>query len=102
MFFKQINLNNKKALITGAGKGLGRATAIAMAEAGAHVIALSRTKADLDRLEKIVKKIKGKISKIECDVTNYESLIQCIENIGKIDVLVNNAGTNIPELFKKC
>ena len=100
MFFKQINLNNKKALITGAGKGLGRATAIAMAEAGAHVIALSRTKADLDRLEKIVKKIKGKISKIECDVTNYESLIQCIENIGKIDVLVNNAGTNIPELFK--
>ena len=47
-------------LITGAGKGLGKACSIALAEAGATVIALSRTSSDLDKLEKQIKKIKGK------------------------------------------
>ncbi len=100
MYLKNINFKNKNVLVTGAGKGLGRATAIAMAESCAHVYAISRTNADLDKLEKIIKKTKGKITKINCDVTNYEHLIHCLEKIKKIDVLVNNAGTNIPELFK--
>ena len=99
MYLKKINFKNKNVLITGAGKGLGRATAIAMAEAGAHVFAISRTDSDLHRLEKIIKKIKGKITKINCDVTNYEQLNFFLNRIKKIDVLVNNAGTNIPELF---
>ena len=42
--------------MTGAGKGLGRATAIAMAEAGAHVYAISRTSSDLDKVAKLIKK----------------------------------------------
>ena len=63
-------LTGRKILITGAGKGLGKATALAMSEAGGHVIALSRTKNDLDNLEKIIKKKRGKITKITCDVTN--------------------------------
>ena len=100
MYLKKINFKHKNILITGAGKGLGRATAIAMAESGAHVYAISRTNTDLDKLEKIIKKTKGKVTKINCDVTNYEHLIHCLEKIKKIDVLVNNAGTNIPELFK--
>ena len=57
--FKKINLTNKTALVTGAGKGLGRACAIALAEAGAKVIILSRTKSDLDKVNKIIKKTKG-------------------------------------------
>ena len=99
MYFKKINFKNKNVLVTGAGKGLGRATAIAMAEAGAHVYAISRTDSDLDKLEKIIKKIKGKITKINCDVTNYEQLVFILNKIKRIDILVNNAGTNIPELF---
>ena len=99
MYFKKINFKNKNVLVTGAGKGLGRATAIAMAEAGAHVYAISRTDSDLDKLEKIIKKIKGKITKINCDVTNYEQLFFVLNKIKRIDILVNNAGTNIPELF---
>ena len=57
--FKKINLRRKTALVTGAGKGLGRACAIALAEAGAKVIIISRTKNDLSKVKKIIKKTKG-------------------------------------------
>ena len=50
------SLKNKRALVTGAGKGLGRACAIALAEAGANLIIISRTKKDLDEVSKVIKK----------------------------------------------
>ena len=100
MFLKKINFKNKNVIVTGAGKGLGKTTALAMSEAGAHVFAISRTGSDLNKLKKLAKKTKGKITKIICDVTDYNHLIKCLEKIKRIDVLVNNAGTNIPELFK--
>ena len=101
MYLKKINLKNKYALVTGAGKGLGRACSIALAEAGATVIGLSRTQSDLDKLQKDLKKVKGRLVKINCDVMNYEDLKSKIKKIKRIDVLVNNAGTNIPEPFEK-
>ena len=101
MYLKKINLKKKYALVTGAGKGLGRACSIALAEAGATVIGLSRTQSDLDKLQKDIKKVKGKLIKINCDVMNYNDLKTKIEKIKIIDVLVNNAGTNIPEPFEK-
>ena len=64
MYLKKINLKNKYALVTGAGKGLGRACSIALAEAGATIIALSRTQTDLDKLEKTIKKLKEKLLKL--------------------------------------
>ncbi len=99
MYLQKINLKNKYALVTGAGKGLGRACSLAMAEAGATIIGLSRTQSDLDKLERDIKKIKGKVVKIQCDVMNYEDLKNKLEKIKIIDILVNNAGTNIPEPF---
>jgi len=99
MYLQKINLKNKHALVTGAGKGLGRACALAMAEAGAKILALSRTQSDLDKLEKDIKKIKGKIVKIKCDVMDYDDLKNKLQKIKIIDILVNNAGTNIPEPF---
>ena len=100
MYLQKINLKKKYALVTGAGKGLGRACSIALAEAGAKIIALSRTQSDLDKLEKDIKKIKGKIIKIQCDVMNYQDLKKKLDKIKIIDILVNNAGTNIPEPFE--
>jgi len=99
MYLQKISLKNKYALVTGAGKGLGRACSLAMAEAGATILALSRTQSDLDKLEKEIKKIKGKIIKIKCDVMNYEDLKNKLDRVKIIDILVNNAGTNIPEPF---
>ena len=101
MYLKKINLKNKYALVTGAGKGLGRACSIALAEAGATIIGLSRTQSDLDKLQKDIKRVKGRLIKINCDVMNYNDLKSKIEKIKIIDVLVNNAGTNIPEPFEK-
>mgnify|MGYP001257086878 FL=1 len=101
MYLKKINLKNKYALVTGAGKGLGKACSIALAEAGATVITLSRTQSDLNKLEKIIKRIKGRIIKINCDVMNYDDLKNKLEKIKIIDILVNNAGTNFPEPFEK-
>ena len=81
MYFKKINLKNKYALVTGAGKGLGRACAIALAEAGAIIIGLSRTKSDLDKLEKDIKKAKSKLIKIHCDVMDYSDLSEKLKKL---------------------
>ena len=101
MYLKKINLKNKYALVTGAGKGIGRACSIALAEAGATVIGLSRTQSDLNKLQKDIKKVKGKLIKVNCDVMNFKDLNDRLKKIKIIDVLVNNAGTNIPEPFEK-
>ena len=60
MYLKKYNLKNKVALVSGAGKGLGKACAIALAEAGANLIIVSRTQKDLDKVSKIIKKLKSK------------------------------------------
>ena len=101
MYLKKYNLKNKYALVTGAGKGLGRACAIALAEAGCNLIIVSRTKKDLDGVSKIVKKLKVKCKSYACDVTNYNEIKTIINKQTRIDVLVNNAGNNIPEHFTK-
>ena len=101
MYLKKTNLKKKVALVTGAGKGIGKACAIALAEAGADLIIISRTKADLDKVSKIVRKFKSKCSSFVCDVTNHNQVKKVINKQKKIDILVNNAGTNIPEHITK-
>ena len=101
MYLKKINLKNKTALVTGAGKGIGKACAIALAEAGADLIIISRTQKDLNNVSRIIKKFKSRCSAFVCDVTNYTHIKNIINKQKKIDILVNNAGTNIPEHFTK-
>ena len=98
---KKINLKGKIALVTGAGKGIGKACAIALAEAGAKVIILSRTKSDLDKVSKIIKKTKGSSKSFVCDVTQLETFKKVLKKINRLDILVNNAGNNRPEHFTK-
>jgi len=101
MYLKKYNLKNKIALVSGAGKGLGRACAIALAEAGANLIIISRTQKDLDQVVRIIKKFKSKCKTYVCDITNYNDLKNIINKQSRIDILINNAGTNIPEHFTK-
>ncbi len=101
MFLKKYNLKNKTAVVTGAGKGLGRACAIALAEAGANLIIISRTKKDLDEVSKKIKKFKSKCKSYVCDITNYNDIKKIINNQSKLDILINNAGNNRPAHFTK-
>ena len=99
LFLKNINLEGKTTLITGATKGLGRGTAQAIAEAGGDVIAIGRNQSELNSLGKIIKKLRVKYTSFNCDVNNFNRIKSFISKLKKLDILVNNAGTNIPESF---
>ena len=101
MYLQQTEVKNKTALVTGAGKGIGKACAIALAEAGANLIILSRTKSDLDKVEKQIIKLKRKCKSYICDVSNYDDVKSVFNKISSLDILVNNAGTNRPDHFTK-
>lgn len=92
-------LDNKVAIVTGAGRGIGRALAIGLAESGANVALLSRTEKDLMETASLVEEKGQKALILPTDVTKREevhnAIGQIIEQWGKIDILVNNAGMNI-------
>jgi NAD(P)-dependent dehydrogenase (short-subunit alcohol dehydrogenase family) len=83
------------ALVTGAGRGLGRASALALSHAGARVIAISRTESDL---ESLAAESAGPVEAWVEDATG-EPLLARIEALDRLDILVNNAGTNEPQPF---
>ena len=95
-FLKDINLKNKVAVVTGATKGIGRATAIALHQVGANIIAIGRNQSELNTLKK---KLKTKIKIFSSDVNDYEKIKKIIYGLNRVDILVNNAGTNLPEPF---
>ena len=101
MYLKNYNLRNKTAIVTGAGKGLGRACAIALAEAGANLIIISRTQKDLNEVSKKIKRFKVKCKSYVCDITNFNEIKKIINKQTKIDILINNAGNNRPAHFTK-
>jgi len=72
-----------------------------LAEAGANLIILSRTKGDLNKVEKTILKLKRKCTSYVCDVTEYEDVKRVFKHINSLDIVVNNAGTNRPEHFTK-
>ncbi|XP_074642232.1 L-xylulose reductase-like [Tubulanus polymorphus] len=85
----------KRALVTGAGKGIGRACVKALREAGAAVFALSRTQSDLDSLKSEL----PEVHTICADVCNWNATKELIQKALPIDLLVNNAGVTFPESF---
>ena len=88
-------LEGQVALVTGAGRGIGRACAEGLADAGAKVVATARTESDLDALRRHAS---GRIETWTADVTD-DAFIARIETIDGLSILVNNAGGNRPQPF---
>jgi 7-alpha-hydroxysteroid dehydrogenase len=89
-------LEGKKALITGAGKGIGARIATAFAEMGADVALIARTESDLDSVASEVTNLGREALTFACDVTDESALEEVVESLtnhwGSLDILVNNAG----------
>jgi len=90
-------LDGKTVLVTGASAGLGAAIAIGMAQAGAEVAIMARTREGLERVAERIRADGGRCSALACDVTDTPALRRAIAGLARLDVLVNNAGTNFPE-----
>ena len=87
--------HSKHALVSGAGKGIGRAIALRLAALGAKVHAVSRTQADLDSLQEEV----PDIDVYNVDIADWDKTRTVVESIGPIQLLVNNAGITYPTPF---
>ncbi len=90
------DLAGKIALVTGASRGIGRAAAVALAGAGAHVLALARTVGGLEDLDDEISKSGGKASLIPADLTEFDTIDQLgpalAKRFARLDILVLNAG----------
>ncbi|MFC7370174.1 SDR family NAD(P)-dependent oxidoreductase [Fictibacillus iocasae] len=98
-YLPSFTLESRTVLVTGAGRGIGRALAIGMAEAGADLILVSRTKADLESAAAEIERIGRRAWVFTCDVTKKEDVMSVFQQIDEqaiaLDILVNNAGMNI-------
>jgi NAD(P)-dependent dehydrogenase (short-subunit alcohol dehydrogenase family) len=94
-----ISLAGKVAVVTGGGRGIGRAIAKHLAEAGANVVIASRKLANLESTAKELAGLPGKVVPIECHVGRLDQLQNLVQQtearVGTIDILVNNSATNI-------
>jgi NAD(P)-dependent dehydrogenase (short-subunit alcohol dehydrogenase family) len=89
-------LDGKRALVTGAGRGIGLTAAGALAEAGAHVTLVARTQADIEEAAAAIRMRGQQAEALVLDVTDVEAVQRTIAATAPFHVLVNNAGTNRP------
>jgi NAD(P)-dependent dehydrogenase (short-subunit alcohol dehydrogenase family) len=95
----QIDLSGKVAVVTGASRGIGRATSLALAGAGAKVALLGRDRTRLEESLELVRKAGGEAATFVCDVRDEaqvkQSAADVVKRFGAVHILVNNAGTAI-------
>ncbi|HLK15997.1 MAG TPA: glucose 1-dehydrogenase [Fimbriimonadaceae bacterium] len=95
----EFDLTGRVALVTGCSRGLGQIFARALAEAGADLVITSRRAADLEAFRNEIETLRRRCLALECDVRDHASIQTMVaaafEAMGRIDVLVNNAGCNV-------
>jgi NAD(P)-dependent dehydrogenase (short-subunit alcohol dehydrogenase family) len=89
-------LTGRIALLTGASRGIGAATALALARAGAHVVAVARTVGGLEELDDAIRAVGGTATLVPLDLTDTDGIIRLaaalLERYQRLDVLIGNAG----------
>ena len=98
-----MEVKNKIVIVTGAGSGIGKATAIHFAKHGATVVVSDRKSESANKVVELIVKEGGTALQIEADVTNFEAVenlvAQTVKEFGRLDVIVNNAGIG-PNLLR--
>ena len=99
------SLKGKTALVTGSGKGIGKAIGLAFAQAGANVVFTARTAADVEAAAAEARKLGVQAIAIPCDVLDDAQLVSLVpktlEAFGRLDILVNNAGGTMPKAMEQ-
>lgn len=99
-----MRLKDKVAIVTGAGKGIGRAAALAAAAEGATVVTVARTQSDLDETVRLIRENGGTTSSLSRDLTCGEQAASMVDSVlqmyGRIDILINNAGGYPKEIYE--
>ena len=96
---KEYSLEDKMAIVTGAGRGIGKAIALTLAEVGADITVVARTVDQIEQTAKEIRELGCRALAVKADVTKKDQVANVVEQtvsqLGRIDILVNNAGTGI-------
>ncbi len=99
----RFRLDGKVAVVTGAGRGIGAGTAVALAESGADVLISSRTESQLVEVAKRIEEVGRKALVVPADLSKLDQVAdlaqRAFDELGRLDVVVNNVGGTIPNAF---
>ncbi len=105
MVLEMFRLDGKVAVVTGAGRGIGAASALALAEAGADVVLSARTEEQLEGVAKQIADLGRRAVVVAADLNDLDAVAaladRAVESLGRLDVVVNNVGGTMPREFHK-